>query len=190
MFCSCVGCNKSNSEQSTTDSVLVVENVIKSDNDSMIARGNSYVWYETMILLENYLDEENTGSLAEVVNIYQAFDSIKGDPVVYKFQHFPDKIYNSPDSVNSFWIEDYTLADSLIKVSYDSAYSIVMKVNLPKPHSKHVCLRNPMGPIECNPQWVFGNIESQLWVDAFDGSVRTSNPAFPENFQFLSNHIY
>ena len=55
-----------------------------------------------------------------------------------------------------------------------------MEVNLPKPHSKHVVLRKQIGPKACNPQWIFGNITSQIYVDAVTGEVNSKNPAFDE----------
>lgn len=187
LFCSCTGCSSNKEEKKQlTDSVPTVEQMIVADTDSMQAKGNRFVWYETLILLNNYLDEENDGSFSEVVNVFQAIvneHEKSFDTRVYKFQHFTDGTF-ATDSVAGFWIEDYPLVDSLIKVPYDSAYALMTRVNLPKPHSRHVCLRNPIGPKECNPQWVFGNIEEQIWIDATTGEAKNSNPAFPDNFKY------
>jgi hypothetical protein len=59
-----------------------------------------------------------------------------------------------------------------------------MAVNFPKPHSKHVTLRNPIGPVAINTQWIFGNVHEQIWVDAVTGECANSNPAFPETKGF------
>lgn len=171
-FCSCERCNK------PLEPAMTIENVIKLDKDVMVSKDKeSFIWLETLVRLESYLDEENDGSYDEVVNVFQTINN--GEPMVYKFQHFKDGT-NTADSIIGFWIEDHPLLDSLLNVPYDSAFVLMSKANLPKPHSKNAILRNPIGPKLCNPQWVFGNIDTQIWVDATDGNISKSNPAFPE----------
>ena len=168
---------------------LNVENIISTDKEQMyLNHGGEYRWYETMILLDKYLDEEDP-KIDEVVNVFQtvvSYDEHSFDTYVHKFQHLADGTVTT-DSVRGFWIEDFQLEDSLINLTYEQAFEKIQQVNLPKPHSKHVCLRNPIGPKAINPQWVFGNIESQIWVDAKTGDVKTSNPAFPEGFKYAFN---
>lgn len=183
MFSSCSKCSK---KEPVVNEPLSVEEAIKEDTDKMTAKNKkSFVWLETLVLLNNYLDEENDGSYNEISNIFQAVEDTSTDAMVYKFQHFADG-KNFQDSIRGFWVEDFPLADSLIKVPYDSAFNLVMQVNLPKPHSKNAILRNPIGPKPCNPQWIFGNLNSQIWIDATTGEVRESNPAFPDgdNYTF------
>ena len=50
--------------------------------------------------------------------------------------------------------------------------------------SRYVTLRNPIGPVAVNTQWIFGNIHEQIWVDAVTGDTKNSNPAFPEEKGF------
>lgn len=155
------------------DKDINVEEVTKSDKAQMENK-EQCKWYETQILMDDYLDQDAQKPV-EVVNVFQAL--VDDDPVVYKFQHYRDGT-TVKDSVKGFWIEDCALEECAMP--FDSAFNLVKEVNLPKPHSKHVCLRNPLGPLDTNPQWVFGNIESQIWVDTKTGEIRTSNPAFPE----------
>jgi hypothetical protein len=75
-------------------------------------------------------------------------------------------------------MEDERLNSSAINICYSKAFDMAMQSNYPKPHSKNCILRKPVGAKDCNPQWVFGNEESQIWVDATTGEVRDSNPAF------------
>ena len=124
--------------------------------------GNDYTWYETDILLNNFLNEECDGSIAELVNIFQTVEQASEtsfDTKVFKFQHFADG-RNTKGSTFGFWIENNPLHMDEIKVSYKDAFKKIQEVNLPKTHSRHVCLRNPIGPKACNPQWIFGNIHS------------------------------
>ena len=183
LFCSCNGCQKEEKLVVEQGTPMVVQNVISTDKEAMYLINKDYRWFETLILLNDYLDEENDGSIAEVVNIFQAvrdYDGQSADVKVYKFQHLVDGVCLT-DSINGFWVEDVPIADTLALIPYEKAYELINEVNLPKPHSRHVCLRNPLGPISVNPQWVFGNIHSQLWVDAVTGDIKESNPAFPEN---------
>lgn len=192
-FTSCKGCGSQ--EQPAADSVavaqpkagLVVENLISTDRQAMYLKyGGEYRWYETDILLPEFLDSEDaTSEPVMLVNIFQSIVE-KGngfDTWVFKFQHFPDGTVLT-DSVQGFWIENMPLNDEVIKLKYTEAYDRIMQTNAPKPHSKHVTLRNPIGPIAINTQWIFGNIHEQLWVDAVTGDVKNSNPAFPEEKGF------
>jgi hypothetical protein len=183
MFCSCNSCSKKEN-QIVTDDTLSVEEMIKADTDIMNGKNKkAFAWLETSVLLNTYLDEDSDGTFNRVTNVFQAVDYDDTDPVVYQFQHFSDGV-NVQDSTKGFWIEDFPLVSSSINVPYDSAFNLVMQVNLPKPHSKNVVLRNPVGPNPCNPQWVFGNLNSQIWVDATTGEIRESNPAFPKGSTF------
>jgi len=158
-----------------------VENLISLDRQAMyVAHGGNYRWYETGIQLKNWLDEENDGTVDMVVNVFQAieeYDSTSFDTFVYKYQHFSDGSVNE-EGIHGFWVEDYPLNDEVIKVSFKEAFEKIQEVNYPKPHTRQVVLRKQVGPVDANPQWIFGNLHSQLYVDAVTGEVRPTNPAF------------
>jgi hypothetical protein len=194
MFTACNGCGSSSQESvmdSTTvdsivkDSVAVidVEHAIATDRQTMYMKsGGDYRWFETEILLPEFMDSDSaTSNPVMLVNIFQkVIERGNGyDTYVYKFQHFSDGTVLT-DSVAGFWVENWPLEDKAIKLKYTEAWDKVMAVNFPKPHSKHVTLRNPIGPVEVNTQWIFGNIHEQIWVDAVTGECTNSNPAFPE----------
>lgn len=186
---SCDSCssqkNSSNQNTETVDSInknteMIVENLISTDRQAMFNKyGGDYRWFETCIMLNDFLDKENDGSLAEVVNVFQVvINRNEGlDTKVYKFQHFADGTC-AEDSIHGFWIEDYPMENEAIKVTYKDAYEKLMQVNLPKPHSRYVTLRKQVGPKECNPQYIFGNLKQQIYVDATNGNVSDINPAF------------
>ena len=160
---------------------LVVENVISLDRQAMfVAHGGDYRWYETGVQLKNWLDEENDGAIDLVVNVFQVieqYDSTSFDTFVYKYQHFSDGSVNE-EGIHGFWVEDYPLNEEVIKVSFKEAFEKVQEVNLPKPHTRQVVLRKQVGPVDANPQWIFGNLHSQIYVDAVTGAVSKDNPAF------------
>ena len=194
-FASCTGC--SNKDNAGKDSALIdtisikeaidVEHAIATDRQAMYLKfKDDYRWYETDILLPEFLNSENVTSDPEmVVNIFQSIvQKGKGyDTWVFKFQHFIDGTVLK-DSVQGFWIENNPLNEEVIKLKYIEAFDKMMQTNSPKPQSKHVTLRNPVGPVEVNTQWIFGNIREQLWVDAVIGDVKNSNPAFPKEKGF------
>ena len=196
IMASCNGCSQPQ-DQPSVDSTLIdtisiknvinVDRAIATDRQAMYMNyKDDYRWFETEILLPEFIDSDSATSDPEmVVNILQSIIE-KGngaDVWVHKFQHFNDGTVVH-DSIQGFWIENYALNDEVIKLNYTEAWDRMMAVNFPKPHSKHVTLRNPIGPVAVNTQWIFGNIHEQIWIDAVTGEAKKSNPAFPEEKGF------
>ena len=182
-----ISCQCTNGNQTTdgTPNVEVVdsmfvEHTVALDRQAMyLNHANDYRWFETGVQLNDWLDGECDGSFNLVVNVFQAVESREDgsfDTFVVKYQHVDGDVYE--ESVRGFWVEDLPLEEDAINLTYAQAFERVMEVNLPKPHTRQVVLRKPLGPKSCNPQWVFGNIREQIWVDATTGAVATSNPAF------------
>ena len=167
-------------ELSSQKAELNVENVVSADRQQMYLNyGGDYRWYETCILLNNFLDEETDTLIAGVSNVFQVvteFDSSSFDVHVILFAHTPDT--SSVTVKEGFWVEDYPMNEDSIRISFKEAYDLIMATNYPKPHSKHCVLRKEIGPKECNPQYIFGNSHAQLYVDAVTGKVSPENPAF------------
>ena len=65
-------------------------------------------------------------------------------------------------------------------VTFNEVLEKINEVNMPKPHSKQCVLRKQVGPVAANPQYIFGNVKSQIYVDAINGKVSDENPAFPK----------
>ena len=192
LFTACNGCSQPQEDVTLADKVkdsavvLNVEHTIALDRQTMYMKfGEDYRWWETEVHLPEFLNSENVTSNPEyVVNIFQSIVE-KGngyDTKVWKFRHYPDTIIT--DSIDGFWIENYALNEEIIKLEYTAAFERMLECNLPKPHSKNVILRNPVGPVTINAQWIFGNIHEQIWVDAVTGDTKNSNPAFPEEKGF------
>lgn len=177
--CTCTQQNGSVTDSEVAE--LVVENTVSTDRQGVYLNyGENYRWYETGVQLKNFLDEENDGSIDLIVNVFQVIeqkDSTSFDTFVYKYQHFSDGTVNE-EGIHGFWIEDYPLNDEVIKVSFREAFEKIQEVNYPKPHTRQVVLRKQVGPVDANPQWIFGNLRSQLYVDAVTGEVSPENPAF------------
>lgn len=199
LFAACSGCSQPQQKglkvagtteviiDSVKAPVINVDHAIATDRQAMYVNyKDDYRWYETEILLPEFMDSDSATSNPEmVVNVLQSIVE-KGngaDVWVHKFQHFKDGTVVH-DSIQGFWIENYALNDEVIKLNYTEAWDRMMAANYPKPHSKHVTLRNPIGPISINTQWIFGNIHEQIWIDAVTGDAKNSNPAFPKEKGF------
>lgn len=174
-------CSRQKKDVDPAVAELVVENVVSLDRQAMnLAHGGDYRWFETGVQLKNWLDEENDGSIDMVVNVFQVveeYDSTSFDTFVYKYQHFSDGTVNE-EGIHGFWVEDYPLNEEAIVVTFKEAFEKVQEANLPKPHTRQVVLRKQVGPKEANPQWIFGNLREQIYVDAVTGAVSDKNPAF------------
>lgn len=190
-FQSCTNCSNQPTETVKAQTEMVagidVDHAIAMDRQEMYMKfKDNYRWYETDMRLPEFLDAENVTSEPEIlVNIFQSIEEFDNgaDTYVWKFQHFPDGTV-AKDSIHGFWIENFALDEDSVKLNYKAAFERMMQANAPKPHSKNVVLRNPIGPVGVNAQWIFGNINEQLWVDAVTGDVRNSNPAYPEEKGF------
>ena len=191
-FMSCTGCSSSKEDIKLQDSVVAatvldVEHSIALDRQTMYVNyKDNYRWYETEILLPEFMDSDSATSNPEmIVNVLQSIveEGNGADVWVHKFQHFKDGTIVH-DSIQGFYIENFALNDEVIKLKYAEAWDRMMQTNFPKPHSRYVTLRNPIGPIAINTQWIFGNIHEQIWVDAVTGDTKNSNPAFPEEKGF------
>lgn len=178
----CTSCKKEPVVNELGVTELVAENTISVDREYMFLNyGSDYRWYESQILLNNYLDEENDGSIAEITNVFQAIvdhseDGQSFDTRVIMITHRADSTEILVK--DGFWIEDYSLNEEAITVTYAEAYEKVLEVNYPKPHSKHCVLRSEIGPKPANAQYIFGNLRYQLYVDATTGEVTDKSPAF------------
>ena len=191
-FIACTGCNSSKEDIKLQDSVVTaavldVEHSIALDRQTMYVNyKDNYRWYETEILLPEFMNSDSVTSNPEmIVNVLQSIveEGNGADVWVHKFQHFKDGTVVH-DSIQGFWIENYALNDEVIKLKYTEAWDRMIQTNFPKPHSRYVTLRNPIGPVAVNTQWIFGNIHEQIWIDAVTGDAKNSNPAFPKEKGF------
>ena len=189
-----IGVNACSSCSSNTVSgePATVENLVSLDRQDMFLNyGENYKWYETSVVLKNYLDEENDGEISGVSNIFQVLtDGDKGTDVhVVMFTHVGET--KDVQVVHSFWVEDFPLNDEEIVLTFTEAYDRLMQANVVKPHSRQVVLRKEIGPKAANPQWIFGNTQSHVYVDAVTGDVRTENPVFEGlNLATLINKLF
>ena len=186
MFTACNGCsNKNNPVNDTTYPVagLNVEQITATDFQWMTTHhGDDFRWYECCIDAENWMDESDTFNAIGVANVfYKVFTDEDGNPItakVYMLAHVGDTF--TCDSTEGIWVGDEPMNDyNPMTVDFAHAYDNMMKADCVKPHSRHCVLRKELGPLDATPQYIFGNQECQVYVDAKDGSVNLDNPVFP-----------
>ena len=161
---------------------LDVEHIIGLDREIMYAQyQQDFRWYETCVTLDNYLDdEENEANVTSVSNIFMyAVDKADEcyDTYVVLFAHTQDTTVIDVKEY-AFWVGDQPLNNAEIDITFAEAYQRLLETDVIKPHSKQCVLRKELGPTPCNPQYIFGNVQSQLYVDAVTGEVSISNPAY------------
>ena len=171
-----------NESESDNKTEITIEDLVCEDTKYMVENyDTSFVYYETEIILNDFLDEECDGSFETVTNIFQTFadnDTLQ-KPTVFMFIHEGDS--TQIENVTGYWLEDIALRDGDIVINYKDAYQKLIETNFPKPHAKTCTLRNEVGPCPSNAQYIFGDIDSQLYVDAITGDVLENSPAFDCN---------
>ena len=168
-----------NREQKEDVAQLNVENLVKLDREYMDTTYGEYTWFETCIELEELLNGENASNeIKGVSSVFQVMDSTETGirTKVISCAHVADT--SSVEVKEGFWVEDLPLNSETISVTFEQAFEKVMQANYPKPESRQVVLRKQLGPVSCNPQYIFGNKKYQLYVDTVTGEVTDKNPAF------------
>lgn len=156
-----------------------VEQAISLDRETMFANyGGEYKWFETCIVLRDFMDEATEPFVTDVANIFQvnAKNSDGGyDTEVFSYRHTitgSDVI-----TVDGWWIGDIDMCADGTAISFADAYARLQAANFVKPHSRKCTLRKAVGPTPCNPQFIFGNTQTHLFVDAITGDVTDVDPS-------------
>ena len=141
---------------------------------------DDYQWLECCIDFVDFLDEDNGHEVASVANIYKivtAVDSANFVEKVVLIAHTRDTMVT--EERYGIWVGDNRMDTfAPFKVNLEKALSQMYKANCPKPHSRHCVIRKEVGPKDCNPQYIFGNKQCQVYVDVVTGSVSSTNPVF------------
>lgn len=161
---------------------LIAEETIETDKEVVEQRYGTYKWYETSIELNHFLDEDGKGVIANMTNVFQIEQNMDDGSIDTYVVYIKSKSRSNRtlEIKHGFYLENEPMNNDTLKIKFHQAYLRLMATNCPKPHSKQVVLRKQVGPVKANPQWIFGNTENHVFVDAITGKVSTVNPAFPE----------
>ena len=94
-FTSCNGCKNEPAEPEAAPEVakLIVENVTNADRQYMFTNyGGDYRWFESCIVLKDFLDEDCDGTVAGISNVFQVVEEQGNgaDVFVILAAHTPD----------------------------------------------------------------------------------------------------
>ncbi len=140
---------------------------------------NGYQWRNSRVVFNDTLTLENIDDVHVVaVNDVFFYWNEKGPWVQYINSHVKNGV-QIPFPINDVWIEDADMSNKEIKLSAEDAIKRLKEWNGVLPQGcNSITLRYPVGPKDCNPQWVFGDVYDVLFIDAVTGEVRDYDPAF------------
>lgn len=158
--------NKQNPTLSNKE--LVVENVISTDREYMFTICNDYMWYETSITLDEYVDAEDCdGSVYEVKNTFRYIDEQTGDIKTTYITHTRDSVVYQTTS--EFVIGYASIDDETLRLTYNEAYRRLAESNTVRPHTR-IC-QLIMG--NNNAQYIFTDDTVYVSIDAVTGAVNS-----------------
>ena len=167
-------CNKNSwvEKINQEDAKYMAENYANDDHQCQ--------WLECCIDFVDFLDEDNGHEVTSVTNIYKIVTSVDSANFVEKvvlIAHTKDTMI--VDEKCGIWVGDNRMdIYAPFDINLEKALSQMYKANCPKPHSRHCVIRKEVGPKDCNPQYIFGNQQCQVYVDVMTGSVSATNPVF------------
>lgn len=153
---------------------------ISADRVKMDEMVDTCKWFETRVEYDNFFDADTTLAITKVESLFQVAieDSLGIKTFVYDFIHYPDVEEADLKEIEGFILDDEPLNDEQIVLTFSEALERLYEANLPKPHSAKVVLRKALGPKTANAQYIFGNTEEQVFVDAVTGDVTDKNPVY------------
>ena len=154
---------------------------IMADRAKMDEEVSTYKWFETRVEYDNFFDADTTLTISKVESLFQVAveDPLGIKTFVYDFIHEPGVENDTiPEPIEGFILDDKPLNDEQIVLTFSEALERLYEANLPKPHSAKVVLRKALGPKVANAQYIFGNTEEQVFVDAVTGDVTDKNPVY------------
>ena len=154
---------------------------ISADRVKMDEMVDTYKWFETRVEYDNFFDADTTLAIVKVESLFQVAveDPLGIKTFVYDFIHEPGVENDTiPAPIEGFILDDKPLNDEQIVLTFSEALERLYEANLPKPHSAKVVLRKALGPKVANAQYIFGNTEEQVFVDAVTGDVTDKNPVY------------
>ena len=160
--------------------VEFTEAAIAADRAQMDEMVDAYEWFETRVEYDNFFDADTTLAIVKAESLFQVAveDSLGIKTFVYDFIHYPDVEEPELKQIEGFILDDKPLNDEQIVLTFSEALERLYEANLPKPHSAKVVLRKALGPKVANAQYIFGNTEEQVFVDAVTGDVTDKNPVY------------
>lgn len=144
--------------------------------------GQEYQWRNSKVLFNDSITLENIDNLhvVEVTDVFFYWDNVVGPQVQYIATNVK-KGTLIPPTIQDVWIEDANLSDKEIKLTVKDVLNRLKEWNGIIPPGVSMSLRYPVGPCECNAQWVIGDEFDVIFIDAVTGDISNWCPAFNPN---------
>ena len=183
----CDSCQSGNANQEDYDGVeqdftAGVDNIQALHRQTMYALVNGqFEWRNSRVLFNDTITLENIDILhiVDVTDVFQYWD--EQGPKVRMISANIEKGTIITPAIPDVWIEDASLNQAEIKLTADDVLQRLKEWNGIIPAAVGMSLRLPVGPQECNAQWVIGDVYDVIFVDAVTGDVTDWCPAFPRD---------
>lgn len=194
MMASCNGCGKSEKPQekavvvagSDYDGVVQdftagVANIVALHRQTMfnMIGGTTYEWRNLQVVFNDTIKAENIDYLhiTDITDVFFYWND-EGPHVQYISSNVV-KGTIIPHPIIDVWIEDDELDNCEIKLWPMDVLKRLKEWNGVIPPAKGMVLRLPVGPRNCNAQWVLGAIGDPIFIDAVTGDITEWCPSFP-----------
>ena len=189
-----VGCNSCNPKEEKQDEkkevkvlTLTPERVISTDRETMFLRTPKHAmlkWMESSATLTDFLSSENADK-ATFMEVTNGFQTQWGDEksMDVKVTQITTNTMSTDSLVRSaFYLDNYPLNDKEIKVTFAEAVQKILQANCPKPQTKVLVLRSPIGPADVGDAYYIAKDMSDddfvVFVNARTSEVTTYDPTW------------
>ena len=190
MATGCSGCQSENKQQPvlTADYDGVVQDftagtkhILALHRQTMfnLVKGHEYQWRNLQVQFNDFITAENLDDL-HITDVTSVFFYWNEGPWVQYITSNVKKGTLIPNKIQDVWIEDCDMSECEIKLDVEDVLKRLKEWNGVIPEkSKGMVLRLPVGPRNCNAQWVIGGIGDPIFIDAVTGEITNWCPSFP-----------
>ena len=147
------------------------EEVVNVDNDFVLNKYESAVFFEVDAVLDGYVDEETELNVQEIKTIFH--DYKKKPSVIIVLREGAYGEYPAISKLNTVLMDCLPIKLPL-ELTLQQAIGKLKESDIKLPHSDIVVLKNPLRPEADSPLYIFGqNSTGYVAVDAVTGEVGT-----------------
>ena len=158
-----------------------IDEIINTDHEHMYLNyKDNFRWFETDVAYNDYLNSDSCKFIAEICNVFMIWEDETNesyDTRIITFIHRPGSTFI--DEKPGFWLQNRILNRDSIKLDFSQAFNIMKNSKFKIPYSKYCVLRKEReisDTCNTNPQYIFGNFNYRIYIDAITGETRDTNP--------------
>ena len=145
------------------------EEVVKVDNEVVLTKYESSVFFEVDAVLDGYIDEATELNVQEIKTIFQDYKKKPSVIIVLREGAYGEDPAIS--TLNTLWMDCLPIKLPLT-LTLQQAIDKIKEANIKLPHSNIVVLKNPFRPEADSPLYIFGqNSTGYVAVNAVTGEV-------------------